>query len=189
MSQDVCVCLSWSSSTVKPEMASLSTPRCRAWRTLGKNMTVSPSPSQETGVFSLYLQWGINKITLRGFSEGNFLPCIFQGGQHALLSGDTNHRGADAAVPVRDRVYLQRSHRQRKSINVVHWTRGKIYLYSRAETLVVGTVLTSHRSQITAYNAVICEAFSLWSGSARAVLVTSGDLLRLWWISVSWLFV
>lgn len=51
----VCVYLSvsWSSSTVKPETASPSTPRCQAWRILGKSMMVLPSPSLETGnIFS-----------------------------------------------------------------------------------------------------------------------------------------
>lgn len=45
----VCVFIFWSSSTAKPEMASPSIPKCRAWRILGKSTTVLPSPSPETG--------------------------------------------------------------------------------------------------------------------------------------------
>lgn len=48
----LCVFVYWSSSTVKRGMVSPWIPKCRAWRTLGKNTTVSPSPSRETGIGS-----------------------------------------------------------------------------------------------------------------------------------------
>lgn len=55
--------------------------------------------------------------------------CLFsQGGEHVILCGDTDNRRADAAVPVRDRVHLQRSHSQREGADAIYRAGGKIFV-------------------------------------------------------------